>query len=119
MWIIFSGFPVGTPAPMAYYDRNRAAWVPTDDGVVVEILDITGGLAELDTTGDGLADNGAALGVTDAERQEAGFPVCSRPEPVARPGLSFYSGRRLTGLPKHHLTQKHRTSDIPENQGRR
>ena len=43
----------GTPAPIAYYDGNKAACIPTDDGKVVKILAIKGGLADLDTTGDG------------------------------------------------------------------
>jgi RHS repeat-associated protein len=65
----FIGFPVGIQVPTAAYDRVEGTWVPVDDGRVVEILNVSGGLAELDTTGDGEADNGAALGVTDAERE--------------------------------------------------
>ncbi len=65
----FVGFPVGIQVPTAGYDRAEGTWVPVDDGKVVEILNVSGGLAELDTTGDGEADNGAALGVTDAERE--------------------------------------------------
>ncbi|RME82360.1 MAG: hypothetical protein D6775_11115, partial [Caldilineae bacterium] len=38
------------------------------NGRVVQVLAITDGRADLDTTGDGLADNGADLGVSDAER---------------------------------------------------
>ena len=44
----------------------------SDNGRIVKILSITGGLADLDTDGDGVADDSAtlaALGVTDAERQ--------------------------------------------------
>jgi RHS repeat-associated protein len=64
----FLGFGVGTKVPLGYYDRVRGRWIASPDGRVVRILAVTAGLAELDTTGDGLADNGVALGVTDAER---------------------------------------------------
>jgi hypothetical protein len=64
------GIPVGDAVPWAFYDRGRAAWVPADDGRVIGILSVTGGLADLDTDGDGVADNGLALGIGDAERQQ-------------------------------------------------
>jgi RHS repeat-associated protein len=66
----FLNFPVGSIVPTGYYDRDRASWVPVDNGQVIRVLD-TAGLAELDTDGDGLADGAAALaalGITDAER---------------------------------------------------
>ncbi len=66
----FLNFPVGGSVPVGSYDRDRAAWVPSDNGRVVKILSISGGLANLDTDGDGTADNGVTLGVTDAERQQ-------------------------------------------------
>jgi RHS repeat-associated protein len=66
----FLNFPVGLQVPVGYYDKDKAAWIPSDDGRVIKILSITGGLADLDTDGDGTADNGATLGVTTAERQQ-------------------------------------------------
>jgi len=66
----FLGFPTGTTVPMGAYDATKGIWVPAESGVVIKILSITGGLADLDTDGDGLADNGVALGVTAAERQQ-------------------------------------------------
>ena len=57
--------------PAAYYDRERAAWVPADDGVVIEILAEPGGVASIDADGDGLADSDEALaerGIDVAER---------------------------------------------------
>jgi YD repeat-containing protein len=66
----FLGFPVGTIVPTGYYNRDRTAWVPSDNGRVVAIVDVAGGLASLDITGDGSADDAAALGVTDAERRQ-------------------------------------------------
>src|SRR5262249_55055226 len=66
----FLGFPVGTPVPLGSYDPARGVWVPADSGRVIKILSIANGLANLDTDGDGAVDNGAALGTTDAERQQ-------------------------------------------------
>src|SRR5919197_1183407 len=59
----FLNFPVGMAVPTGYYNRQKATWVPSDNGRVVKILSITGGLADLDTDGDGTADNGPSLGV--------------------------------------------------------
>ncbi len=69
----FLNFPVGGIVPVGYYDRVKAAWIPSDNGRVIKILSLTGGLADLDTNGDGAVDDAAtlsALGVTDAERQQ-------------------------------------------------
>jgi RHS repeat-associated protein len=63
---------VGTAVPVGYYDRARGAWVASDSGRVIEIVSITAGLADLDTDGDGAADDEAILGVlgiTEAERE--------------------------------------------------
>ncbi|HAS86858.1 MAG TPA: hypothetical protein DCS31_08700, partial [Candidatus Competibacteraceae bacterium] len=64
----FLNMPVGIRVPVGYYDKDKAAWIPTNDGQVIKILSIANGLAALDTDGDNAVDNGAALGVTDAER---------------------------------------------------
>ena len=69
----FIGFPAGADVPAYYYDQDLGVWVPSNDGRVVEIIDISGGMAGLDTDGDGAADDAAALdllGVTDAEREQ-------------------------------------------------
>ena len=68
----FIGFPSGSVVPMGFYDRDIGAWVPADNGRVVKVLEVFGGLAELDTNGDELADDAptlTALGVSDGERQ--------------------------------------------------
>ena len=68
----FLGFPVGMAVPVGSYDRARGVWVPEDNGRVIEVLDVTGGIAALDTDGDALADDStqlAALGITPGERQ--------------------------------------------------
>lgn len=65
----FLNFPVGTIVPVGYYDKTKGVWAPSDSGLVVAIVSVTGGLANLDTDGDGTADNDPALGITDEERQ--------------------------------------------------
>ncbi|HOU15487.1 MAG TPA: RHS repeat-associated core domain-containing protein [Anaerolineae bacterium] len=65
--------PVGSAVPAAYYDRDKGEWIPSKNGRVIKILSINAGMADLDVTGDGVADTGQALadlGVTDAERQQ-------------------------------------------------
>ena len=69
----FLGFPIGMDVPLGSYDRSRGVWIPEDNGKVIKILSVTGGAADLDTDGDGLADSAAALAalsITDAERQQ-------------------------------------------------
>ena len=50
----FIGFNVGTIAPVGYYDRDRGVWVPSQNGVVVKLLDIDsdGVVDALDIDGD-------------------------------------------------------------------
>ncbi|WP_337288533.1 RHS repeat-associated core domain-containing protein [Candidatus Methylomirabilis sp.] len=86
----FLNFPVGIPVPTGYYDNSRGVWVTSDSGRIVKVLSITGGLAALDTDGDGLADNGVALGITDAERVQ----LASR----------YAAGASLWRVPVSHLS---------------
>lgn len=65
----FLSFPVGTTIPMGAYERGRGAWIPADSGKVVKILAVVDGVATIDSNGDGLSDDGIALGMTSAERQ--------------------------------------------------
>ncbi|MEO8184630.1 MAG: hypothetical protein ABI895_37960 [Deltaproteobacteria bacterium] len=69
----FLGFPVGTPVPVGFYDPDRTVWVGSDDGVVVEVLDVAGGLASLDVDGTSNPATPAQLsllGITEAELEE-------------------------------------------------
>jgi len=71
----FLNFPVGGAVPVGYYDREKSAWIPSNNGRIIKILSITNGLADLDTDGSGQpadATKLAALNVTDAERQQLG-----------------------------------------------
>ncbi|MBL8247055.1 MAG: hypothetical protein JNK95_01660 [Candidatus Competibacter sp.] len=73
----FLNFPVGGEVPVGYYDNTQAAWKAINNGRIVKILSVSGGLAQLDVNGSGAPADAAALGVTDAERaQLAGlYPV--------------------------------------------
>ncbi len=72
----FIGFPVGTAVPTGYYDRQQGNWIASENGRVIEILEFEeiGGVqyARLDTTGDGVIDNGVALPIpiSNEERQQ-------------------------------------------------
>lgn len=69
----FLNFPAGTVVPVGYYDTDKKAWIPSDSGLVIKIVSITGGLADVDGDGDNAADDAAklaALGMTDAEREK-------------------------------------------------
>ncbi|MGH7164138.1 MAG: kelch repeat-containing protein [Nitrospiraceae bacterium] len=59
--------PIGTPVPLGVYDRPQGRWVPEPDGRVVKLLSVTGGLADVDTDGDGTADN---TGLSSLERAQ-------------------------------------------------
>ncbi|MFZ2492793.1 MAG: RHS repeat-associated core domain-containing protein [Thermoanaerobaculia bacterium] len=71
----FLGFEIGEPVPVGYYDRTNGVWVANDNGVVLKIVSIEGGVAAVDTDGDGMADSDAALeaiSMTPEERQKLG-----------------------------------------------
>ena len=67
----FIGFPVGEAVPVGFYDRQQGVWKAEENGQVIALVATSGPLAEIDSDGDGLADDPttlAALGITDAER---------------------------------------------------
>jgi len=69
----FLHFPVGGIAPAGLYDEDKGMWVPSDNGRVIGVLDVSGGTASLDLDGTGQAAGAtalAALGISDAERQQ-------------------------------------------------
>ena len=89
----FLGFPVGGPVPAGWYDYRRAAWIPADDGRVIEVVSINDGIAEIDSDGDGVADDDtqlAELGVDRAER--------------ARLAELYAPGKSLWRIPLTHFT---------------
>ena len=69
----FLDFPVGGIVPVGYYDNDKGAWIPHKNGLVIGIVGVTGGLADVDVDGDGSADTGTALadlGISNAEREQ-------------------------------------------------
>jgi len=89
----FLGFPVGSAVPLGAYDREAARWVTANNGRVVEIVAIAGGLADLrvsEAAGPASAQELADLGVTEAER--------------ARLAELYTVGQRLWRSPIPHFT---------------
>jgi RHS repeat-associated protein len=86
-------FPVGEVVPMGYYDREAGRWVASNNGQVIRILGIDGGIASVDLDGDGEADSAEkleAVGFTDKERQQlAGM---------------YAAGQSLWRVPIEHFT---------------
>ncbi|MEJ2430700.1 MAG: NHL repeat-containing protein, partial [Deltaproteobacteria bacterium] len=78
----FLGFDVGEVVPVGYYDRDKGVWVPSDNGVVVTLLDTdTDGIVDaLDSNGDGAPDDldgdgsftDEVRGLSDAQKYPAG-----------------------------------------------
>ncbi len=69
----FLGMPTGIQVPMGYYDDTAAAWIPSQDGRVVQLAGTNAsGLAELIVATNGVTADAAALaamGFTDDERR--------------------------------------------------
>jgi RHS repeat-associated protein len=71
----FLGFDAGTVVPVGYYDAARAAWIPYQDGRVIELLPDANadGSLEVDVDGSGTAatpERLAELAISDEERAE-------------------------------------------------
>lgn len=89
----FIGFPVGGIVPAGWYDRDKAAWIPSDNGRVIQVLAIEGGLAVLDVDGSGNPADAAtlaALNITNEER--------------ARLAGIYTAGKSLWRTPVQHFT---------------
>ncbi len=89
----FLGFPVGGIVPVGWYDREKAAWVPSENGRVVAVLAVEGGAAVLDVDGSGRPagpDALAALGVSEDEARAL--------------GAAYAPGQSLWRVPIPHFT---------------
>ncbi|VAW87327.1 hypothetical protein MNBD_GAMMA17-1579 [hydrothermal vent metagenome] len=89
----FLDFPVGEIVPTGWYDREKSAWIPSDNGLIIGILAITNGMVELDLDGSGNAADASVLsnlGITDAER--------------ARLASLYTVGKSLWRVPITHFT---------------
>ena len=75
--------------------RPVACWpTPIQNGRVINILSITRGLADIDTNGDGLADDATrlvALGITEAERQQLAALYPQAPKQLWRVPVTHFS----------------------------
>lgn len=89
----FLDFPVGIDVPTGWYDSDKGAWIPSENGRIIEILSINGALAELDVDGSGAiadATRLAELGISEAE--------------LAQLAESFEVGKSLWRVPITHFT---------------
>lgn len=89
----FLNFPVGGAVPTGYYDRQVGQWKADADGRVIKIVSISNGIAEVDVTGDGMADTGAPLNAL-------GFTL----EELQRLAILYTAGTSLWRVPLTHLT---------------
>ena len=66
----FLNFPVGVGVPTGSFNVVSGNWVPTNNGVVIKILSVSGGVASIDVSGSGVAASSATLttlGITNDE----------------------------------------------------
>lgn len=89
----FLEFPIGTEVPMGYYDYDRAAWIPSDNGRVVRILDSVDGVAQLDVTGSGSPATAEELDALGIDAQE-----------LALLAQLYDDGTSLWRVPVNHLS---------------
>jgi len=89
----FLDFPTGIIVPVGYYDYDKAAWIPSDNGRVIEILGTATGLAELDVDGSGTAADAAALSAL-------GITV----EEQAKLASLYTAGQSLWRVPVEHFS---------------
>lgn len=96
----FTDAPVGTAVPVGYYDRtgsrlafSNSGWLPQENGIVLRLLSVTAGAADLDLTGTGPPASAlelAALDITLAERQQI--------------GALYQPGQTLWRVPRTHFS---------------
>ncbi len=89
--------PVGSAVPNGYFDRESGQWVASENGLVVKIVDITAGMADIDADGDDDFD-GLDLIVLD----DLGHPLT---DPEREQLAALYSpGQVLWRVPITHFT---------------
>lgn len=89
----FLDFPIGTSVPVGSYSREEGRWVPEENGLVVEVLGVREGLAELDLDGSGTA-------ASATELQNAGID----PEELRNVATSYPAGTGLWRFAPEHFS---------------
>lgn len=79
----FLRFTVGQHVPVGYYDPVRGQWVPSPDGLVIGIVGIVQGVANIDIDGDGLADSAATLAAVGITADEQAHLATLYPTPTS------------------------------------
>jgi RHS repeat-associated protein len=91
----FLGITVGTLVPAGSYDRQKAAWVPEDNGRVIKILGVTNGLAQVDLDGSGVAADSGTLATNQFTTVE-----------LQQLAANYTSGTTLWRMPMAHFCAK-------------
>ncbi len=84
----FLEFPAGTTVPVGSFNRERGQWLAEENGIVIAITAIVGGIAQLDADGDGDPE-------TDAELEGLGIDFDERAKiaELRTPGESLWRVR--------------------------
>ncbi len=72
----FLGFPVGTLVPIGAYDRGQGVWVPSANGMVIEILGAANGTALIDLHGTGQPETAGTLATNGFTGEEPKLWPC-------------------------------------------
>ncbi|HEX7048413.1 MAG TPA: RHS repeat-associated core domain-containing protein [Gammaproteobacteria bacterium] len=98
----FLDFPVGTIVPVGWYDRENAAWVPSENGIVLEVLgqDAITGWGLIDVDGDGEPERREDYDVETRDLWEFGISDSE----ADYLGTNFPPGTKLWRAPVTHFT---------------
>ena len=91
----FLGIAVGALVPAGSYDPQKAAWVPENNGLVIKILGVTNGLAQVDLDGRGLAADSGTLATNQFTTVE-----------LQQLAANYTSGTTLWRMPMAHFCAK-------------
>lgn len=75
----FLDVPAGVLMPSAYYDRDLAAWVPQDNGIVLRMVGNPGGVAAIDLDGDEEPEEAATLSEAAFTTEELRYLAANYP----------------------------------------
>jgi RHS repeat-associated protein len=118
----FLGFNVGEIVPVGYYDRDRAVWVPQDNGRVVRLLDTNadGIVDALDSVGDGLPhdlnNNGSYLDEVAGLQDPAKYPPNSTFWRVEKNHFTPWDYNWPYGFPPDAIPPNPESGPVDDNQ---